>query len=95
MRRGASNVARRCINRLPIQSTTSSTATDENIVEALRRELSEAHRRAAATAEVVKLIGRSHDQLQPVFDAIVAMARQLCQADYALIFRFWAEQIAW
>jgi hypothetical protein len=70
-----------------MQSTTSSTATDNNIVEALRRELSTAHRRAAATAEILKLISHSRDQLQPVLDAIVAMARQLCQADYALIFR--------
>jgi GAF domain-containing protein len=71
-----------------MQSKTSSTASGDNIVAALRRELSAAHRRAAATAEVLKLINHSRDRLQPVLDAIVTMARQLCQADYALIFRF-------
>jgi hypothetical protein len=38
-----------------MQSKTSSTASNDEIVEALRRELSEADRRAAATAEVLKL----------------------------------------
>jgi two-component system, NtrC family, sensor kinase len=46
-------------------------------VEQLKRELSEAHRREAAAAEVLNVISRSNFQLQPVFDAIVQSGLKL------------------
>jgi GAF domain-containing protein len=47
------------------------------MVEQLKRELSEAHRREAATADVLDVISRSKFELQPVFDAIVESGLKL------------------
>src|SRR5262245_58448429 len=57
-------------------------------VEELERELAEAHRREAATAEVLRVIGSSPADVQPVFDTIARNAVDLCEATYAMVFRF-------
>jgi putative methionine-R-sulfoxide reductase with GAF domain len=68
-----------------------STAGEEpdlaRMVKELKRELSEAHRREAATAEVLKLISQSPNQLQPILDAMLQTAACLCEAELALFFR--------
>jgi two-component system, NtrC family, sensor kinase len=55
--------------------------------EELERALAEAHRREAATTEVLKVIGRSPTELQPVLDALVESAIRFCRADDVIIMR--------
>src|SRR5262245_1003595 len=64
-----------------------STVADDHSVEALRRELAEAHRREAAMAEILRVISASPTELQPALDAVVKSAARFCGADDASIFR--------
>ena len=57
----------------------------------LERELTEAHRREAATAEVLKAVSRSTFNLQEVLDSLIESAVQLTSADTGLIIRQYGE----
>jgi len=57
------------------------------VVVELERELSDAHRREAATAQVLKALSRSTLNLQEVLDSLIESAVQLTGAEQGLIIR--------
>jgi two-component system NtrC family sensor kinase len=57
-------------------------AEQETEVAKLRRELSEALERQAATSEVLRVVSSSPGELEPVFNAILATATRICAATF-------------
>ena len=53
----------------------------------LRRELDEAREQQTATADVLRVISNSPTEIEPVLDAIVRTAGELCASEYAMLFR--------
>jgi len=63
---------------------------DERTAErdALRGELADSREQQSATREILSVISRSPSDIRPVFEAIVARAAQLCEAELSSVFRF-------
>jgi two-component system NtrC family sensor kinase len=53
-----------------------------------RKDLKEAREQQAATAEILKVIASSFDDVQPVFDVLVERAVQLCGACMGRVYRY-------
>src|SRR5262245_5419814 len=60
-------------------------------VQARTKELQDSLDRQTATSEVLGVISRSPNEVQPVLDTIVATARRLCQAELAVVWRLEGE----
>ena len=71
-----------------VRHSSSSASGPEAEVVRLTRELVEARELQAATAEVLRVISISPNDIQPVFDTIAENAARICQGQFALVARF-------
>jgi GAF domain-containing protein len=66
-------------------ATKLSPAAEETEVARLTRELTDERRQRVATSEVLRLLSGSHDDLNHLFDTILANATNLCQANFGTL----------
>ncbi len=78
-RRNAVKPAGRRVSREPAPATK---------IARLARELREALEQQTATSDVLNVISNSPGELEPVFQTILANAKRICKASFAVLFRF-------
>src|SRR5215469_3922107 len=71
-----------------VRHSSSSASGQETELVRLRRELSEALEQQAATSEVLRVIGGSPGELEPVFQSMLENATRICEAKFGTLFRF-------
>src|SRR5262245_59135602 len=74
----------------PMQAKAPRAGEDDDLarmVEELKRDLAEAHRRETATADALKVINQSAFNLQSVLDTLVASVSNACEAEIVNIWR--------
>jgi signal transduction histidine kinase len=76
-----------------VRRRSASAADHKARIAQLTRELSEALRQQAATADVLRVISRSPGDLQPVFDVMLKNARRICDAEFGNIYRWDGEAL--
>jgi len=70
----------------PTSSDPDNTRNQE--LSALRQALADQKAQAAATAEILAVISKSTNDIQPVFDTIVRCATELCGARFSILWRY-------
>src|SRR5262249_15529210 len=71
-----------------VRHSSSSASGQETEVVRLRRELSEALEQQAATSEVLRVIGGSPGELEPVFNAMLEKAVHVCEAKFGMLYLY-------
>jgi two-component system NtrC family sensor kinase len=77
------------------RSRTPSAADQQSEVAALRRELSEAREQQTAASEVLQIISSSPGELKQVFQAMLAKAVRICEAQFGGLFLCEGQSFAW
>jgi len=74
-------------------SATSAAPQREPTLDELKRELAEAREREAATADVLRVIGSTPSDVQPVFETIVTTCKRLLRAHSVLVCRVVGDEL--
>jgi GAF domain-containing protein len=72
---------------IPVRRGHSSIVDLQEKLDHRTRELNEAHEQQAATSEVLRVIGQSQTDVQPVFDAVAECAARLCESFDSAVWR--------
>ncbi|NNE25196.1 MAG: GAF domain-containing protein [Rhizobiales bacterium] len=73
---------------LSASSLPEETRDSATLVAELALELDEAVRRERGLAKILKIISRQEDQLEPVIDAVLEHALEICEAEFGVLFEF-------